>query len=56
MDLGAGSRRRISSDDLGYTYGTYQISGDELAAKIIESGNYFRIWKKEKGPGRCFSI
>jgi len=37
------------SDDLGYTYGTYQISGDELGAKIIESGNYFRIWKKEKG-------
>lgn len=37
------------SDDLGYTYGSYQISGDELAAKIIESGNYFRIWKKDKG-------
>lgn len=37
------------SDDLGYTYGSYQIYGDELAAKIIESGNYFRIWKKEKG-------
>jgi len=37
-----------ASDDLGYTYGTYQISGDELGAKIIESGNYFRIWKKEK--------
>src|SRR5258705_3067882 len=37
------------SDDLGYTYGTSQISGDELGAKIIESGNYFRIWKKEKG-------
>jgi len=38
-----------ASDDLGYTYGTYQISGDELGAKIIESGNYFRIWKKDKG-------
>jgi ketosteroid isomerase-like protein len=37
------------SDDLGYTYGSYQISGDELGAKVIESGNYFRIWKKEKG-------
>jgi ketosteroid isomerase-like protein len=37
------------SDDLGYTYGTYQISGDELGAKVVESGNYFRIWKKEKG-------
>lgn len=38
-----------ASDDLGYTYGSYQISGDELGAKVIESGNYFRIWKKEKG-------
>jgi ketosteroid isomerase-like protein len=37
------------SDDLGYTYGSYQIFGDELAAKTIEAGNYFRIWKKEKG-------
>ena len=40
------------SDDLGYTYGSYQISGDELGAKVIESGNYFRIWKKEKGAWR----
>ena len=38
-----------ASDDIGYTYGSYQISGDELAAKVIESGNYLRIWRKEKG-------
>jgi ketosteroid isomerase-like protein len=38
-----------ASDDLGYTYGSYQIAGDELGAKVIESGNYFRIWKKENG-------
>ena len=37
-----------ASDDLGYTYGSYQIL-DEPAAKVSESGNYFRIWKKEKG-------
>lgn len=37
------------SDDLGYSYGSYQIFGDELAAKVIESGNHFRIWKKDKG-------
>lgn len=37
------------SDDLGYTYGSYQISSIGPAAKIIESGNYFRIWKKENG-------
>jgi len=35
-----------SSDDLGYTYGTYKItSGD----KVLESGNYYRVWKKEDG-------
>jgi len=38
-----------ASDDLGYTYGSYQISSSDSAAKIIESGNYFRIWKKENG-------
>src|SRR4029077_845110 len=38
-----------ASDDLGYTYGSYQLAGDALGAKVIESGNYFRIWKKEKG-------
>jgi len=35
-----------SSDDLGYSYGTYKItSGD----KVLEAGNYYRIWKKEGG-------
>jgi ketosteroid isomerase-like protein len=35
-----------SSDDLGYTYGIYKItSGD----KVLESGNYYRVWKKEDG-------
>ncbi len=37
------------SGDLGYTYGTYRISGKDLQAKIIESGNYYRIWKKQNG-------
>jgi hypothetical protein len=35
-----------ASDDLGYTYGTYKITANE-PGKIIESGNYFRIWKRE---------
>jgi len=37
-----------ASDDLGYTYGSYQIS-NAPAGKFSEAGNYFRIWKKEKG-------
>jgi ketosteroid isomerase-like protein len=35
------------TDDLGYTYGSYKVVG--TSSKIIEAGNYFRIWKKEKG-------
>jgi ketosteroid isomerase-like protein len=35
------------TDDLGYTYGSYKLVG--TSAKVIEAGNYFRIWKKEKG-------
>jgi ketosteroid isomerase-like protein len=35
-----------SSDDLGYTYGTYKIETD---AKTAETGNYLRIWKKGGG-------
>jgi ketosteroid isomerase-like protein len=35
-----------SSDDLGYTYGTYQLTS---GGKVIESGNYYRIWKKDGG-------
>ena len=34
------------TDDLGYTYGTYRISDGE---KVLESGNYMRIWKKQGG-------
>ncbi|HEV7746640.1 MAG TPA: hypothetical protein VGO56_16715 [Pyrinomonadaceae bacterium] len=34
------------TDDLGYTYGSYKLVG---SAKVIEAGNYFRIWKKEHG-------
>jgi len=37
------------ADDLGYTYGTYKLTSGGVAPKIIESGNYFRIWKKENG-------
>lgn len=36
------------TDDLGYTYGSYKITANE-PAKLIEAGNYFRIWKKEHG-------
>ena len=36
-----------ASNDLGYTYGTYKITGNEPAPKIIEAGNYLRIWKKD---------
>jgi hypothetical protein len=32
------------SNDLGYTYGTYQITSGE---KVLESGNYMRIWKRD---------
>jgi ketosteroid isomerase-like protein len=38
-----------ASDDLGYTYGTYKLSDNGPTPRIIESGNYFRIWKKENG-------
>jgi ketosteroid isomerase-like protein len=33
------------SNDLGYTYGIYKILDNGTAPKIIEAGNYFRIWK-----------
>jgi ketosteroid isomerase-like protein len=36
------------SGDLGYTYGTYRIASKD-ASKNIESGNYYRIWKKQAG-------
>jgi ketosteroid isomerase-like protein len=37
------------SNDLGYTYGTYKIEAGGPMPKTIETGNYFRIWKKEGG-------
>ena len=37
------------SGDLGYSYGTYQIASKDAPAKILESGNYYRIWKKQDG-------
>jgi ketosteroid isomerase-like protein len=37
------------SGDLGYSYGTYQIASKDTPSKISESGNYYRIWKKQEG-------
>ena len=37
------------SGDVGYMHGTYQIASKDAPAKIVESGNYFRIWKKQAG-------
>jgi ketosteroid isomerase-like protein len=37
------------SGDLGYTYGTYRIASKDTPSKSVESGNYFRIWKKQAG-------
>jgi ketosteroid isomerase-like protein len=37
------------SGDLGYTYGTYRITSNDSAEKILERGNYYRVWKKQAG-------
>jgi ketosteroid isomerase-like protein len=37
------------SGDLGYTYGTYEISD---AAKVTERGSYVRIWENQGGVWR----
>lgn len=37
------------SGDLGYTYGTYRIASKDAPSKNVESGNYYRIWKKQAG-------
>jgi len=37
------------SGDLGYTHGTYEKLGAEDPTKIVERGNYVRIWKKQNG-------
>ena len=36
--------------DLGYTHGAYELSDD--TKKVIESGSYVRIWKRENGVWR----
>jgi ketosteroid isomerase-like protein len=33
--------------DLGYTHGTYEITGG--AKKVVEHGSYLRIWRKQGG-------
>lgn len=38
------------SGDLGYSYGTYQLAKNDATLKTaekIETGNYYRIWKKQ---------
>ncbi|HEV8140775.1 MAG TPA: nuclear transport factor 2 family protein [Pyrinomonadaceae bacterium] len=40
-----------ASDDLAYTYGTYQLR-DKAKQAVIESGNYARVWKKFAGMWR----
>jgi ketosteroid isomerase-like protein len=37
------------SGDLGYTHGTYETSSAGDKKKIIERGNYLRIWKVQDG-------
>lgn len=37
------------SGDLGYTYGTYRITSKDSSQKTLESGNYYRVWKKQAG-------
>ena len=37
------------SGDLGYTCGTYSANSDDATKKLIERGNYLRIWKKQNG-------
>jgi ketosteroid isomerase-like protein len=39
------------SADLGYSYGTYWLKPTEPSGKT-ETGNYFRIWRKEDGRWR----
>jgi ketosteroid isomerase-like protein len=41
------------SGDLGYSYGTYWLKSNDANAKP-ETGNYFRIWKKQ--PGNVWKV
>jgi ketosteroid isomerase-like protein len=33
--------------DLGYSYGTYWLRSNNPTPKTLETGNYYRIWKKQ---------
>ena len=33
--------------DLGYSYGTYWLRTNDPTPKTLETGNYYRIWKKQ---------
>jgi hypothetical protein len=35
------------SGDLGYSYGTYWLRSNDAIPKTLETGNYYRIWKKQ---------
>jgi ketosteroid isomerase-like protein len=37
------------SGDLGYSYGTYKLTSNDATLKTntVETGNYYRIWKKQ---------
>lgn len=37
------------SGDLGYSYGTYRTASKDAPSKTVETGNYYRIWKKQAG-------
>ena len=36
------------SNDLGYTYGSYEIEGQGAAGAPLEKGYYVRVWKRNK--------
>ena len=41
------------SGDLGYTVGTYEaIPANDPGGKVVELGNYLRIWQKQNGSWR----
>ena len=40
------------SGDLSYTYGLYEARSDDSEKKLIERGNYLRIWKQQNGVWR----
>jgi ketosteroid isomerase-like protein len=40
------------SGDLGYTHGTYEVTGEVADAAKAERGSYVRIWKNEGGQWR----